>query len=293
MLTMTKLFSKKTAKYIFGVTKFHQQLSIVLAVIFILGFFCYGCTIGGQAQNNAGSLERVLSCGSLGFVREIKLDFDTLHVQGLEVVGKYGYVTSVDNKSGDKKGWLFKIKVSDGTLVQKRELTDGERIHPGGLQYDGRYLWIAVAEYRPNSSTTIMAVNPKTLRPVKSFSVNDHIGALACDGQDRLFGVNWDSEQFYLWSRDGDEIEVLVSSTSMLRYQDVKFLDGILLCCGYRGSVSAIDLIDTTDWELKKRIVLPQRPKLSREGMAYRDGKFYFLPEDSPNSRIFIFEVQN
>lgn len=280
-------------KAMFSVTKFYMRLLKITAVFFILGFFGCGCAIGGQAQNKAVSVEEVLSCGSLRFVKEIKLEFDTFHVQGLEIVGQYGYVTSVNTKSSPKKGWLFKIDISDGALVQKRDLTEGERIHPGGLQYDGRYLWIPVAEYRREALTTIVAVDPKTLKTVKSFTVNDHIGSLASNGQDRLFGYGWGAERLYVWSWDGDEIEALVSPSAGLSYQDIKFLDGMLLCCGHRGGVSAIDIISTTDWELKKRIFLPEQPWLSREGMTYHNERFYFLPDDGPNSKIFIYELKN
>jgi hypothetical protein len=214
-------------------------------------------------------------------------------VQGLEIIQQYGYVTSVDNKSPNKKAWLFKINLSDGTLVQKRDLTEADRIHPGGLQYDGQYLWIPVAEYCRHSSTTIIALDLETLKTIKSFSVSDHIGALASDGQDRLFGVNWDAKQIYIWTMDGDEVGILNNPNVALAYQDIKFLEDMLLCCGHHRGVSAIDLFDTTDWRLKKRIMLPRHPRLSREGMACRNGKFYFLPDDGPNSKIFIYEMQN
>jgi len=293
IIFMRKPLSKNASHPVSGLTKLCQQLFITLVAFSGFSFFCNGCAIRGGAQSTAQPLEKVLSCGSLRFVGEIKLDFDTFHVQGLEIAGQYGYVTSVNTKSSPKKGWLFKINISDGALVQKRDLTEGDRIHPGGLQYDGRYLWIPVAEYRRQAWTTIVAVDPKTLKTVRSFSVNDHIGALASDGKNRLFGFGWDAERLYVWNWDGDEIEALVSPAAGLSYQDVKFLDGMLLCCGHRGRVSAIDLIDVTNWELKKRIILPRQQWLSREGMTYHDGKLYFLPYDGPNSKIFIFELKN
>ncbi len=50
--------------------------------------------------------------------------------------------------------------------------------HPGGMDYDGRYLWVPVAEYRPNSQTRIYRVNPRTLAAELVFTAKDHIGGL-------------------------------------------------------------------------------------------------------------------
>ena len=37
--------------------------------------------------------------------------------------------------------------------------------HPGGIDYDGRHIWVPVAEYRPNSRSIIYRV-PVTQNPV-------------------------------------------------------------------------------------------------------------------------------
>ena len=39
--------------------------------------------------------------------------------------------------------------------------------HPGGIDYDGEYIWGPVAEYRPNSESIIYKVDAETLKVEK------------------------------------------------------------------------------------------------------------------------------
>ena len=50
-----------------------------------------------------------------------------------------------------------------GNLVTDLKLGEGSIYHPGGIDYDGRYIWVAVAEYRPNSRSIIYRVDPATM----------------------------------------------------------------------------------------------------------------------------------
>ena len=171
-------------------------------------------------------------------------------------------------------------------------MTDGALIHPGGLQFDGRYLWVPNAEYKRQSRTMVYGLNPDTLEICTSFPVDDHIGAVASDGKNLLYGVNWDALHFYIWDIDGRQLNKIDSPTSMA-YQDIKYFAGKLLCSGHKDDISAVDIIDPGNWTLIKRVDLPQdkwRSVLTREGMAF-DGNLYFLPDDGPDSRILIFTL--
>ena len=33
--------------------------------------------------------------------------------------------------------------------------------HPGGIDYDGRHIWVSVAEYRPNSRSIVYRIDPE------------------------------------------------------------------------------------------------------------------------------------
>jgi len=245
------------------------------------------CRVSSQRDQH-DALTALLHSGDLQLMHEVPLKFDTHHVQGLDLTRQFYFVTSVDNKQ--KRGWLFKIHRDDTSRFSKMDLTNGALIHPGGVQYDGRYLWIPNAEYRRESRSMISGVDPNSLEVLRSFTVEDHIGAIASDGNNLLYGVNWDAIHFYTWDFNGVQINKVVSPTSMA-YQDIKYFAGKMLCSGHKGDDSAIDVIDPETWTLVKRINLPryaERNTLSREGMTY-DGSLYFLPDDGPDSHILIF----
>ena len=53
--------------------------------------------------------------------------------------------------------------------------------HPGGLDYDGRQLWVTLAQYRPNSSSTFLRVDPTTLAATPVLHAHDHFGGVVND----------------------------------------------------------------------------------------------------------------
>ena len=240
--------------------------------------------------SQADALDLLFQFDDVELIRQVPLKFSTYHVQGLDVTERFYFVTSVDR--GQDRAWLFKIDRKNARLVSKKELTDGALIHPGGLQYDGRFLWVPNAEYKRQSRTVVYRLDPDTLEIRASFGVDDHIGAVASDGKNRLYGVNWDALHFYTWDVDGRKLKKVDSPTSMA-YQDIKYFAGKLLCSGHKDNVSAVDIIDPESWTLIKRFHLPKdrwRSTLTREGMAF-DGNLYFLPDDGPDSRILIFSL--
>jgi len=236
------------------------------------------------------ALDALFRSRNVVLIQQVPLQFATYHVQGLELTEQFYFVTSVDKEQN--RGWLFKIDRQNANLNSKIELTDRTLIHPGGLQFDGHYLWIPNAEYKSQGRTMIYGVDPNSLEICTSFPVDDHIGAIASDGKNLLYGVNWDALHFYIWDFDGHQLNKVDSPTSMA-YQDIKYFAGKLLCSGHKDDDSVIDIIDPENWTLVKRIDLPQdvwKNTLSREGMAF-DGNLYFLPDDGPDSRILIFTL--
>ena len=265
---------------------FNQVLLILLLLALPLILVCNK----SSESSHLYALDVLLNCGDIELTDKIPLRFDTYHVQGLDLTEQFYFVTSVDSEQG--RSWLFKINRQNAGLNSNIELTDGTLIHPGGMQFDGHYLWIPNAEYRRESRTMIYGVDPNSLEIRRSFSVDDHIGAIASDGKNHLYGVNWDALHFYTWDFDGYQTSKVDSPTSMA-YQDIKYLAGKLLCSGHKDDKSAIDIIDPENWTLVKRIDLPRdgwKNTLSREGMAY-NGNLYFLPDDGPESNIMIFTL--
>ncbi len=108
-------------------------------------------------------------------VETIEMQFPTHHPQGMVVVGDYIFFSAVevivateqygrivagyDRTPGEGVGHLFKVD-RQGNLIAHTTVGVGTIYHPGGIDYDGRYLWVPVAEYRPSSRSIIYRVDP-------------------------------------------------------------------------------------------------------------------------------------
>jgi WD40 repeat protein len=224
-------------------------------------------------------------------VRILELKGPTHHVQGIDFDAHTAWASSVDSQS--RKGFLQTFSFDSGALLQTVEVQDGDRFHPGGIAVDGESLWMPVAEYRANSTSTIQKRDKKTLKVTFQFPVADHIGCIAVTPK-YLVGGNWDSRDFYLWDYNGKLIQKITSSTNTA-YQDMKFDAPYVVASGPQGSgTSAIDWLELPSLHLIKRITAGNTDRqvpLSREGMAIHKGQLVFLPEDDP-SRLIVFRQE-
>ena len=135
-------------------------------------------------------------------VSTLPIGFRTFHPQGMVRIGDTFLVSSVDRDG--RAGHLFKIDAGGG-LVADIRLGEGDIYHPGGIDYDGQYIWVPVAEYRPDSHSIIYRVDPKTMKVDEVFRFADHIGAIVYNTDDRtLHGVSWGSRRFYRWTLGSD-----------------------------------------------------------------------------------------
>ena len=233
------------------------------------------------------------TCLDLELLGRYPLNFPTYHVQGLAVTEDIYYISSVDRDSN--RGWLFKVDRETLTLLEEQELTKGALIHPGGIEMDDTYLWIPNAEYDRDGPSEILAFDTQSLEVSRAFSVNDHIGLIASNGTDRLYGANWDSVNFYVWDWDGNLIKMVANPTDM-NYQDCEFSDSYLICGGTKnGSPSGtIDFIDPGNWTLVYRIEVRDTSlghPLTREGLSLFGDEVFLLPEDGLDSEIMIYQV--
>ena len=238
-------------------------------------------------KDNKGSFDTQ----NLKYAHTIPTFFESYHVQGLDIVDSCGFLSSIDKKA--RIAWIFKFSLKTGEIIHKRDITIGEQIHPGGIQYSGNYVWVPVAEYKAHSTSTILALDPNSLTIEKKFTVNDHIGAVAIDDDNNIWGANWDSDDFYKWDQAGTQLLKQQNPTTM-QYQDMKYIDNYLYCCGHNKDTSAVDIYSVNKLEFKKRISLEKgelATDLAREGMAFYKQQFYFLPKDGPDSKIFVFDI--
>ena len=248
------------------------------------------------------------------------------HTQGLEVSGGSYYVTARREDVRPKRAILLRLRpaatnweVWDITAVAPPGLEPLD--HPGGMQSDGKRLWIPVSESKPKSRSLIRVFALSGMLPGHpptsdfEFAVNDHIGALAM-AADRgwILGANWDTESVYVWDLEGNLKRTLTRPELDIRglgvsgageknrgvaIQDWKVLGNRLFCsglCKTSGVVTSprsrfISFANFLETDFRpSRIALPWQSgtELAREAMAIVDGLVLFLPEDlGASNRIF------
>lgn len=266
----------------------------------------------------------------------IPIAFATHHPQGLVKIGDTFFVSSVeikartrrlstpaeghDRTAGEGVAHLFKIDKT-GNLVADLVLGEGTVYHPGGIDYDGRHIWVPVAEYRPDSRSIVYRVDPVTMRAAEVFRFADHLGGIVRNTDDNtLHGVSWGSRRFYRWTLDAsDRVTNAHSSPEELRrvnrshyvdYQDCKYAGrGRMLCTGLtelRASAGAppfrlggIDLIDLEDgrpihqvpvllWTAGGRVMTQNPAWIESSASGLRA---YFMPEDD-KSTMYVYDVE-
>ncbi|MBB4003037.1 DUF6454 family protein [Aurantimonas endophytica] len=266
---------------------------------------------------------------------EIKLPFPTFHPQGMVRIGDEFFVSSVeiikpttryetprggyDRDEGEGRGHLFRID-ADGRLLGSLRLGEGSIYHPGGIDFDGRHIWVPVAEYRPDGRSIIYRVDPKSMKAEEVLRFGDHVGGLVYDTDaDTLHGVSWGSRRFYAWPlKDDGTVANAAADPASLRvanpaqyidYQDCKYVSaGRMACSGlnaYRvapdatpfrlGGLEVVDLKDNRPiWQVPIELWAPsglpmtQNPTFLEATPTGLRG--YFMPDDD-QSTIFIYEA--
>jgi hypothetical protein len=232
------------------------------------------------------------SLDRLPLLRTIELKARTYHVQGIEAEDDRLWVTSVDKTT--QSGYLHEFTLPNGTLIREIKLSDGARYHPGGIALAGNSLWIPIAEYKANSSSIVQRRNKRTLAVEQQFTVDDHIGCVAVNGN-VVIGGNWDTRNLYFWDTNGKLLRKEMNPTGNA-FQDMKVAGGMLVGSGLlAGRNGAIDWLDLKALKAVRRLTVGKTSRgdpFTREGMAIRGNELMLLPEDEP-SRLFVFQLKN
>ena len=292
----------------------------------------------GPADTQSIIAERVMKLtrdSSWKLVASVPIRFVTHHPQGMVKIGQTLYVSSVeikvptrrwpqpvdgyDRDPGEGVGHLFKIDMA-GNLIADLRLGEQEIYHPGGIDYDGKNIWVPVAEYRPNSRSIVYRVDPASMKATEVFRFADHLGGIVRNTEDNtLHGVSWGSRRFYRWTLN-DEGKVTNATTPpeklrtlntshYLDYQDCKYVGGDrMLCTGVTElrqtpaappfRLGGIDLVDLHDGRPVHQVPVllwtaggldmthnPVWIEPSATGL-----RGYFMPEDD-KSTLYIYDV--
>ena len=269
-------------------------------------------------------------------VASVPVNFRTYHPQGMVKIGSTLFVSSVevkvptrrlqepaggyDRDTGDGVGHLFKIDMA-GNRVADLRMGEGTAYHPGGIDFDGKQIWVSVAEYRPDSRSIVYRVDPETMKATEIFRFADHIGAIVHNTDDNtLHGVSWGSRRFYRWTlgHDGrvtnadippEKLQTL-NTSHYLDYQDCKYLGGRrMLCTGVTEirqtpdaapfRLGGIELVNVEDGRPVHQVPVllwtaggmdmthnPVWIEPSATGL-----RGYFMPEDD-TSTLYIYDVE-
>ena len=179
---------------------------------------------------------------------KLHLDFETFHTEGLAITPDHLFLSSVeileptqkyptprggyDRTPGRGVGHLF-VMDRQGHLQKDIVLGDGDMYHPGGIDFDGRNVWVPVAEYRPDSSAIIYRVDATSLTVTRAFRVDDHIGGIVLDKTTRhLVGNTWGSRRFYEWNLRGRRLDTWRNASYFVDYQDCQYVESAKMLCG-------------------------------------------------------------
>jgi hypothetical protein len=267
---------------------------------------------------------------------EVTIGFPTHHPQGMIKIGDDFFVSSVeiikkttkyeapvdgyDRDTGEGRGHLFKID-ADGKLLGQVELGEGTVYHPGGIDFDGKHLWVPVAEYRPNSQSIIYRVDPATLQAEEVFRFKDHVGGLVHDTESKaLHGVSWGSRRLYKWPLDDggkianadaapEELRVM-NPSQYIDFQDCHYAGRrSMLCSGlnaYRTAPEAepfrlggLELVSLEDnrplWQVPVELWAPSGLPMTQNPFFVEPTetglRAYFMPDDD-KSTLFTFDVE-
>lgn len=189
-------------------------------------------------------------------VEKLPLDFETYHPQGMTRVGDRLFLSSVevierpvrypepvdgyDRSPGRGVGHLFVMDLK-GRLLEDITLGEGDMYHPGGIDTDGRSVWVPVAEYRPDSAAVVYRVDARTLAVTAEFRVDDHVGGVVPEPRTgRVHGVSWGSRTLYSWDRHGRQLQRRANRSHFVDYQDCAYADfRKMLCTGVTGFTNA------------------------------------------------------
>lgn len=272
-------------------------------------------------------------------VNQIKLQFSGGHPQGIVRVGDYFYVSTVyiteptvkfpeitdgyDRTAGAGIGSIIKFDMN-GQKIKEIPVGEGDKYHPGGIDFDGKYIWVTAAEYRPNSASIVYRIDTSTDVATKLFEYDDHLGGISHDvDNNSLVTVSWGSRRFYHFSLDATMLNSKDSTVpaEQLRkpnnsfyidYQDTKYLGNHeMLATGLNtyqvdststetalGGINIIDLNTLNSiFQVPIKIWSPVTGRAMTNNPTWLEPtntgglRGYFLPDDDHDSTVYIYET--
>jgi len=231
-----------------------------------------------------------------------------LHPQGMEVDWETGliYITTVEiiehrdvarRYCGRGRAHLFECDIEGRTIRSVNLTSDNEQeYHPSGMVLIDGTMFIALAQYLPETSATIIKFNVKDWTYEKLFRIQDHVGLVVPNlAEEELLLGTWGSRHYYCTdlrgtvksrrptpcSDDMEHQDAQLISLSMGTLNNVKLepmdhgLAGpegtMMLATGVTaGGMErfGLEIIDVASWKIKKSLRWPSAQHLTKGGWA-------------------------
>jgi hypothetical protein len=217
---------------------------------------------------------------------------------------------------GEGEGFICRFN-RQGELLSRLSVGEGSIYHPGGIDFDGQYIWVPPAEYRPDSKSFICRVDPFNMTAEKVFGVADHIGGVVHAWDENcIIGISWSARRFYRWplNKDGCVIDpdknriISLNHSDYIAYQDCIYLGrGEMLCSGWgnykNGDVSStiggIEIVDINTWLPIHQVAVKHWSPVTGRPMTFNPFWMemenfvltaYFIPDDE-NSVMYVYKI--
>jgi hypothetical protein len=231
-----------------------------------------------------------------------------VHPQGMEVDRNNSrlYITAVEiieERDAARQYWgrgrahLFECDLEGRTIRAAHLKSDDEdEYHPSGMVLIDGIMFIALAQYGPATSSTIIQFNAKDWTYEKLFHIQDHIGVVVPNlDEGELFLGTWGSRHYYCTDIRGSiKSKRLTPCTDDMQHQDAQLIHGWGTSGGIRAGNRAarlsmrtegqgtlilatgvtaegmdyfgLDLIDVTNWKVKASLRWPSAQHLTTGG---------------------------
>ncbi len=305
-----------------------------VAVIFFALIFSISVSMEAEASPHWFSRKKpayivfqsIVKKGKWTFVDKIPLSFNAHHTQGLVKIGDDFYLSSVevekkpskffisrsgeDRTPGEGRAHLFHFDGA-GKLIKELVLGMGSLYHAGGIDTDGKRIWMPISEYRPNSLSIIYEIKAKDFEGQEIFRFADHIGNVAYEPfKKKLHLVNWGARMIQPVDMTGRRLGEAIRRNDESKPQDCHFAgDNAMLCGGWSDPFNPLNmfmrrgqivLYDLGSYRILDRIEAPWNKKedlpMTRNAMAFEviddHMRFYFLPEDGGKSMLYVYDLK-
>ena len=233
-----------------------------------------------------------------------------LHPQGMEVNRDTGllYVTAVEvieerdkvrQYWGKGRAHVFECNFEGKTIRSVNLKGDHEdEYHPSGMVLIDDTMFIALAQYGPGTSATIIKFNVKDWTYEKLFHIQDHIGLVVPNlDEGELFLGTWGSRHYYCTDMEGNiKSKRPTPCSDNMEHQDAQLLRGsthtlnnialdltdpgvpwadrggtMMLVTGVTAEGMehfGLDIFDVTSWRIKASLRWPSPQHMTKGGWA-------------------------